>query len=460
MTPDDILTDNLSTREWQSIDAAHHMAPFTDYAELRAQGSRIITHADGHYIFDSEGNRILDGMAGLWCVNVGYGRNELVDAAASQMRQLPYYNNFFKTSNQPVLALSKKLADITPDGLNNVFYANSGSEANDTIIRMVRHFWALEGKPDKRVIIGRDYGYHGSTIMSASMGGMSGMHEQAANEVDFDHIRPPYGFLYQGNQDEAEFAANAASWLEDKIADIGADRVAAFVAEPIQGAGGVIVPPAGYFDHIQRICRKHDILFIADEVITGFGRTGQWFASQTMNLAPDMMTLAKGLTSGYVPMSAVMVGDRVADRLIADGGEFYHGFTYSGHPVAAAVALANLALIEREGMIDRVRNDTGPYLATALAPLADHPIVGEARTFGMLAAIELVQSKDGPVMFDNVGAAGVICRDHAIANGLMMRAVRDGMILSPPLTYSREDIDETVAIVRKALDATAADLNL
>ena len=460
MTPDDILTDNLSTREWQSIDAAHHMAPFTDYAELRAQGSRIITHADGHYIFDSEGNRILDGMAGLWCVNVGYGRNELVDAAASQMRQLPYYNNFFKTSNQPVLALSKKLADITPDGLNNVFYANSGSEANDTIIRMVRHFWALEGKPDKRVIIGRDYGYHGSTIMSASMGGMSGMHEQAANEADFDHIRPPYGFLYQGNQDEAEFAANAASWLEDKIADIGADRVAAFVAEPIQGAGGVIVPPAGYFDHIQRICRKHDILFIADEVITGFGRTGQWFASQTMNLAPDMMTLAKGLTSGYVPMSAVMVGDRVAGRLIADGGEFYHGFTYSGHPVAAAVALANLALIEREGMIDRVRNDTGPYLATALAPLADHPIVGEVRTFGMLAAIELVQSKDGPVMFDNVGAAGVICRDHAIANGLMMRAVRDGMILSPPLTYSREDIDETVAIVRKALDATATDLNL
>ena len=460
MTPDDILTDNLTTREWQSIDAAHHMAPFTDYAELRAQGSRIITHADGHYIFDSEGNRILDGMAGLWCVNVGYGRDELVDAAASQMRQLPYYNNFFKTSNQPVLALSKKLAEITPDGLNNVFYANSGSEANDTIIRMVRHFWALEGRPEKRIIIGRDYGYHGSTIMSASMGGMSGMHEQAASEADFDHIRPPYGFLYQGNQDEAEFAANAASWLEDKITDIGADRVAAFVAEPIQGAGGVIVPPAGYFDHIQAICRQHDILFIADEVITGFGRTGQWFASQTMELAPDMMTLAKGLTSGYVPMSAVMVGDRVADRLIADGGEFYHGFTYSGHPVAAAVALANLSRIEREGMIYRVRDETGPYLTAALAPLADHPIVGEVRTFGMLAAIELVKSKDGPVMFDNVGATGVICRDHAIANGLMMRAVRDGMILSPPLTFSREDIDETVAIVRKALDATAADLNL
>ena len=452
--------DDRTTSDWQALDSAHHMAPFTDYGEIRQHGARIITHAEGHHIFDTDGNRILDGMAGLWCVNVGYGRRELVEAATAQMSALPYYNNFFKTSNQPVVALSKKLADLTPDGLNNVFYANSGSEANDTIIRMVRHFWALEGKPEKRVIIGRTYGYHGSTIMSASMGGMAYMHDQAANEPDFEHIRPPYGFLYQGNQDEAEFAANAASWLEDRIAEVGADKVAAFVAEPVQGAGGVIVPPDGYFNHIQDICRRHDILFIADEVITGFGRTGQWFASQTMDLSPDMMTLAKGLTSGYLPMSAVMVGDRVADRLIADGGEFCHGFTYSGHPVAAAVALANLELIEREDMIRTVREDTGPYLAEALAPLADHRIVGEIRTFGMLAAIELVQSKDGPVMFENTGAVGVICRDHAIQRGLMMRAVRDAMILSPPLSYTRDDIDATVRIAAAALDATVEQLGL
>ena len=455
MTPND-----LSTNEWKQLDSAHHMAPFTDYGEQRKHGARIITHAEGHYIFDSDGNRILDGMAGLWCVNVGYGRSELVDAATRQMTVLPYYNNFFKTSNKPIIALSKRLAEITPDGLNNVFYANSGSEANDTIIRMVRHFWALEGHPEKRVIIGREYGYHGSTIMSASMGGMSGMHEQAAAEPDFDHIRPPYGFLHQGNQDEAQFAANAASWLEDKIIEIGADKVAAFVAEPVQGAGGVIVPPEGYFEHIQDICRRHDILFIADEVITGFGRTGYWFASQRMNLAPDMMTMAKGLTSGYVPMSAVMVGDRVAERLISDGGEFYHGFTYSGHPVAAAVALANLDIIEGEGLIERVRDDTGPYLGEALAPLADHPLVGEVRTYGMLAAIELVKSKEGPELFADVGTVGMMCRDHAVANGLMMRAVRDGMILSPPLTFSRDDIDATVAIARTALDATAADLGI
>ena len=455
MTPND-----LSTKEWKQLDSAHHMAPFTDYGEQRKHGARIITHAEGHYIFDSDGNRILDGMAGLWCVNVGYGRSELVDAATRQMTVLPYYNNFFKTSNKPIIALSKRLAEITPDGLNNVFYANSGSEANDTIIRMVRHFWALEGHPEKRVIIGREYGYHGSTIMSASMGGMSGMHEQAAAEPDFDHIRPPYGFLHQGNQDEAQFAANAASWLEDKIIEIGADKVAAFVAEPVQGAGGVIVPPEGYFEHIQDICRRHDILFIADEVITGFGRTGYWFASQRMNLSPDMMTMAKGLTSGYVPMSAVMVGDRVAERLISDGGEFYHGFTYSGHPVAAAVALANLDIIEGEGLIERVRDDTGPYLGEALAPLADHPLVGEVRTYGMLAAIELVKSKEGPELFADVGTVGMMCRDHAVANGLMMRAVRDGMILSPPLTFTRDDIDATAAIAKTALDATAADLGL
>ena len=452
--------DEISTNEWQALDSAHHMAPFTDYGDLRQKGARIITHAEGHYIYDSDGNRILDGMAGLWCVNVGYGRPELVEAAATQMAKLPYYNNFFRTSNQPVAELSAKLAEITPDGLSNVFYANSGSEANDTIIRMVRHYWALEGKPEKRVIISREFGYHGSTIMSASLGGLKGMHDQAANEPGFAHIRPPYGFLHQGNQDEAEFAANAASWLEDKIIEIGASNVAAFVAEPIQGAGGVIVPPAGYFKHIQEICRRHDILFVADEVITGFGRTGQWFASQTMELEPDMMALAKGLTSGYVPMSAVMVGDRVANKLVADGGEFYHGFTYSGHPVAAAVALANLKLIEREDMITRVREDTGPYLAEALAPLAEHRIVGEIRTFGVLAAIELVKSKDGPEMFEDTGATGVICRDHAINRGLMMRAVRDAMILSPALTYSRADIDETVRIAAQALDATADQLGL
>ncbi|MGC6518306.1 MAG: aminotransferase [Candidatus Puniceispirillaceae bacterium] len=452
------MEQSLSTSEWQALEAAHHMPPFSDYKSLHQQGTRMITHANGHYIYDSDGGKILDAMAGLWCVNVGYGRDELVNAAAEQMRTLPYYNAFFKTSHPCVSLLSERLASLAPEGLNHVFYANSGSEANDTIIRMVRHFWALEGKPEKRLIIGRDYGYHGSTILAASMGGMAGMHEQAAKEPDFAHIKPPYGFLYQGNQSEEMFAKTAASWLEEAIIQHGADKIAAFIAEPIQGAGGVIIPPEGYFAHIQEICRKYDILFIADEVITGFGRTGQWFASQTMDLRPDMMTLAKGLTSGYVPMSAVMVGDRVFEALKEKGGEFYHGFTYSGHPVAAAVALANLDIIEKEGLIDKVRNETGPYLAKALAPLRDHCLVGEVRTYGLLACIELVADKTGPVLFENTGQTAEIARDFAIASGLMVRAVRDGMILSPPLTFEASDIDEVVQKLTLALDKTAMQL--
>ena len=457
---DQSLPTTHTTQEWQALEAAYHMPPFSDYKSLHEQGTRMITRAEGHYIYDTEGNQILDAMAGLWCVNVGYGREELVEAAAAQMRQLPYYNAFFKTSHPAVAKLSEKLASITPEGLSHVFYANSGSEANDTIIRMVRHFWALEGKPEKRVIIGREYGYHGSTILAASMGGMSGMHHQAANEADFTHIKPPYGFLYQGNQSEEMFAKTAAGWLEDAILAHGADKIAAFVAEPIQGAGGVIVPPKGYFVHIQEICKKYDILFIADEVITGFGRTGKWFASQDMDLRPDMMTLAKGLTSGYVPMSAVMVGDRVFNSLKEKGGEFYHGFTYSGHPVAAAVALANLQIIEDEGLLAKVEDETGPYLKEALAPLADHALVGEVRSYGLLACVELVKDKNGPVLFENTGKTAEIVRDHAIASGLMVRAVRDGMILSPPLTFGKADIDEVVAKLTSALDVTATQLGM
>jgi len=447
------IMNNISS-SLSDIDINHHLHPFTDYKSMKKEGTRIITHAEGHDIIDSDGNRILDAMAGLWCVNVGYGRAELIDAAAEQLRKLPYYNTFFKTSNAPAAELAERLASISPAGLNHVFFANSGSEANDTIVRMIRHYWTLEGRPEKQVIISREYGYHGSTTVAASMGGMSGMHEQAARLPDFRHIKPPYGFLYQGNMDDATFAETAASWLEAEILDAGADNIAAFIAEPIQGAGGVIIPPAGYFNHIQAICRKHDILFVADEVITGYGRTGQWFASQTMGLEPDLMATAKGLTSGYMPMSAVLVGDRVAGKLISDGGEFYHGFTYSGHPVAAAVALANLALIEREDLITRVREDTGPYLAEALKTLDDHPLVGETRSFGLLGAIELVADKTGPEMFENEGETGVICRDHAIARGMMMRAVRDGMILSPPLTFTRDDIDRVITITRGALDDT------
>ena len=290
----------LKNAEYGKILINNHLPPFTNYEELSRNGVRIISKASGNYIYDEEGNKILDAMAGLWCVNIGYGREELAEVAKEQILKLSYYNSFFKTNNIPTAELSEKLSKITPKGLSHSFFANSGSEANDTIIRMVRHYWNLEGQPNKRKIIGREYGYHGSTIMSASMGGMVDMHNQSANEADFYHIPAPYSFKYQGNQSNELFSETASSWLEEKLIELGSENVAAFVAEPIQGAGGVIIPPEGYFNHIQKISRKYDILFIVDEVITGFGRTGKWFASDQMNLNPDMMTLAKGLTSGYI----------------------------------------------------------------------------------------------------------------------------------------------------------------
>jgi putrescine aminotransferase len=452
----DITAD---TAHYQSLDAAHHWHPFTDTKALKEEGTRVIVDAKDCTLWDSDGAEILDGMAGLWCVNVGYGRERLAEVAARQMMQLPYYNTFFKTTTTAATDLAAKLVELTPDGLSRVFFANSGSEANDTIVRMVRHFWQLRGKPNKKTIISREFAYHGSTMASASLGGMAAMHQQVDMPLPgFSHIRPPYYLRDGGNMSEEEFGIAAARALEERIQELGADSIAAFIAEPIQGAGGVIVPPMSYFPEIQRICRNHDILFIVDEVICGFGRTGNWFASETFDLKPDMMTVAKGLSSGYAPISAAMVGDRVANTLIEDGGEFFHGFTYSGHPVSCAVALENIRILEDEKLVDRARDDIGPYLQAGLRSLADHPLVGEVRGVGMIGALELVKDKDGPVFFDPLGQVGTICRDHCFANGLVMRAVRDAMVCSPPLVITREEIDRLVEILGRCLDKTLADL--
>jgi putrescine aminotransferase len=447
-----------STAEWQALDRAHHLHPFTDTAALNREGVRVITKAEGVYLWDSEGRRLIDGMAGLWCVNLGYGRKELAQAAYRQMLELPYYNTFFKTATPPSVELSKVLVDLAPEGLNHVFYASSGSEANDTIVRMVRHFWNLMGETGKKTIISRIYGYHGSTMASASLGGMTAMHAQADLPLPgFVHIMPPYWYELGENMSPEEFGLFAARKLEEKILELGADKVAAFIAEPIQGAGGVLIPPQTYFPEIQRICRKHDVLLIADEVICGFGRTGRWFASEHFGIQPDFMTLAKGITSGYLPLSAVMVGDRVAPVLI-QGGEFAHGFTYSGHPVACAVALENIRILKQEGIIERVAVETGPYLQKRLKELESHPLVGEVRGLGFIAAIELVKDKKRRQFFDPIGEVGLICRDHCFASGVVLRATRDTMLVSPPLVMSRGQIDELVEGARKCLDLTARDV--
>lgn len=451
---------NFSTGQLREIDNAHHLHPFTDHSELREQGVRVITGADGNYIEDSDGNRILDGMAGLWCVNVGYGREELARAAYEQMQELPYYNTFFKTTHPPAALLSKRLADLAPPHINQVFYGASGSESNDTAIRTVRHYWALEGKPEKHIIISRQNAYHGSTIAATSMGGMSAMHGQLGPALPgFRHVMAPYAFeLAKAGESNADFGLRAAKAVEDAIVEAGPENVAAFVGEPIQGAGGVKIPPETYWPEIQRICREYDVLLMLDEVITGFGRTGAWFAAESMGIEPDTMTVAKALTSGYQPLSAVMVSDRIAETL-SSKGEYFHGYTYSGHPVGCAVALANLDIIEREGLVERVRDETGPYLLERFGDVVgSHQLVGEVRGFGLLLAIEIIRDRETRARFEPDGHAATVIRDHSIRHGLMMRAVGETMILSPPLTWTRETIDEAVAIVARALDDAAADL--
>ncbi|MEJ8320696.1 aspartate aminotransferase family protein [Pseudomonas oryzihabitans] len=443
--------NTFTTAHWQDLSRRHLLAPFTDYRQLNEKGARIITRAEGVHLWDSEGQRILDGMAGLWCVNVGYGREELVEAASRQMRELPYYNLFFQTAHPPALELAKTIAELAPEGMNHVFFTGSGSEANDTVLRLVRHYWATKGQPEKRVVIGRWNGYHGSTLAGASLGGMAAMHEQGGLLPDIVHIPQPYWFGEGGEMSPEEFGIWAADQLERKILEVGEERVAAFIAEPIQGAGGVIVPPESYWPRVRQILDKYDILFIADEVICGFGRTGEWFGSQYYGNAPDLMPIAKGLTSGYVPMGGVVVRDEVV-RVLDEGGEFYHGFTYSGHPVAAAVALENIRILRDEGIVDRVRSTTAPYLQKRWAELADHPLVGETRGVGMVAALELVRDKKTRSRYE--GGAGMLCREHCFRNGLVMRAVGDTMIIAPPLVITPESIDELVTLARLSLDQT------
>jgi len=448
-----------TTAEWQAADAAHYLHPFTDFKGLANKGSRVITKADNIYLWDSDGKKILDAMSGLWCVNVGYGRQELIDAATRQLKELPFYNSFFQTATPPAIELAELLAEVTPPQFQHVFFSGSGSEGNDTVVRMVRRYWDVLGQPQRKVIISRKNAYHGSTMAGASLGGMSGMHEQGGLPIpDIVHIEQPFWFELGRGQSRDDFGRTAASWLEAKILEIGADKVAAFIGEPIQGAGGVIVPPATYWPEIQKICDKYGILLVSDEVICGFGRTGQWFGCETMGSRPDLMTFAKGVTSGYIPLGGVMVGERVARVLIDQGGEFAHGYTYSGHPVACAVAIANIRLIQREGLVDRAREDVGPYLAQRYAELADHPLVGEAQTCGLMGALQLVKDKASGATFDGALEVGMVCRGHCFGNGLIMRAVGDRMIIAPPLVITRSQIDEMVALIRRCLDLTLADV--
>jgi putrescine aminotransferase len=442
----------------QRRDREHHFHPFSDFKALGERGTRVIVRGEGVYIWDHQGRQLLDGMSGLWNVNVGYGRQELIDAATEQLKTLPFYNSFFQCTTEPAIRLAERLAGLTGNRMSHVFFAGSGSEANDTQIRLVRRYWQLVGRPEKHVIISRTNAYHGSTIGAASLGGMRAMHAQGELPIPgIVHIDQPYYFDARSNETPDAFGLQVAGQLEARILSLGADRVAAFIGEPVQGAGGVIIPPASYWPEVQRICRKYDILLIADEVITGFGRLGHWFAHQRMGFEPDLLTFAKGVTSGYIPLGGVLVGARVADVLRAEGGEFAHGYTYSGHPVACAVALANLDVIEQESLIDYVREDLEPYFAAGWADLAvRHRIVGEARSLGLMGALELVRG--GHERFNEALKVGERCRDACIEQGLVMRAVGDTLIVAPPLVSTPAQIDELLEKADRVLTGIAPSL--
>ena len=446
---------SIDRDELRRLDVAHHLPAHQDYRLIRELGgSRIITRAEGSTIYDADDQPLLDAMAGLWCVQVGYGRRELADAAHRQMLELPFYNTFFKTAAPSTVRLAAKISSLLGGDLTHVFFNNSGSEAIDTVIRIARYYWQVKGQPQRHVIIARHNAYHGSTIAGVSLGGMKAMQKQGGPWLPgIEHIQQPYQFGEGFDETPEAFCRRAVTALEERILAVGPENVAAFIGEPVQGAGGVIMPPDGYWPAIEAICRKYGILLVSDEVICGFGRLGGWFGFQHYGIKPDLVSMAKGLSSGYLPISAVGVASPIVEALRDAGGMFVHGYTYSGHPTAAAVALANIEIIERERLVERTATETGPYLARKLAELGGHPLLGETRSLGLLGAAEIVARKGTNERFTGQeGKAGPVVRDLCISNGLMVRAVRDTIVMSPPLVITLEEIDRMIALLRRSLD--------
>ncbi len=454
------MPTRLDTAQLRQLDQAHYLHPFTDLRGYSQHGGRILSRAEHVYIYDSDDNKLLDGMSGLWCCNLGYSQTSIKDAIYAQLQELPYYNSFFQCANQAAVELARALVEVTPSQFNHVFFTNSGSEANDTNLKLVQRYYQCLGKPDKHLIISRKNAYHGSTIAASLLGGMPAMHRQTRGLDYIHHINQPHWFAEGGDEEPQQFGRRMARELEQKIDELGESRVAAFIAEPVQGAGGVIIPPDSYWPEIKRICAERDILLIMDEVICGFGRTGNWFGCQTYDLQPDLMTFAKAVTNGYLPLGGVMVGDKVADVLLAHDGEFAHGLTYSGHPAACAAGIATLNVYRKKKIVESTAGKLAPYFRECLHTLADHRIAGEVRCLGMLGAVELVRDKASRERLAPNAGGAVYCRNRAIAAGLMVRQTADAMITAPPLICNRREIDRLVSLLAQALDETAAHYNV
>jgi adenosylmethionine-8-amino-7-oxononanoate aminotransferase len=444
------------------MDRDHFIHPYTDFSSFHREGSKVISDASGVHVKDAEGNQYLDAMAGLWCVNIGHGNREMADAIYAQTLKMEFYNPFGHTTNEPAAILSEKLAEITPDNINHVFFTTGGSTANDTAVRLAHYYHEMRGLPNKRKIISRVDAYHGSTYFAAGLTGIQGT-KTGFNQIAEDmihYVSAANMYRRPENMDEAKYCDHLIREFEDRLLQLDPDTVAAFIAEPIMGAGGVLVAPAGYHKAMSEVCQRHDVLYIADEVVTAFGRLGRMFSSEELfGYKPDIIVVAKGITSGYIPMGATLISDEIYDAISrpqCEGGTLTLGFTYSGHAVACAAALKSIEIIEKENLCEHVRT-VGPYFMQQLGKLAELPIVGDVRGSHLMAAVELVANKDSRRSFDvGLGATGRVF-DRCLDHGVMVRPVGNVLVLSPPLILTEEHCDVIVAALGSSLGEVAAE---
>ena len=443
-------------------DRDHNIHPWTDFATFKEEGSEVMAEADGVYVYNAEGERYMDGIGGLWCVNIGYGRDEMAQAIADQVRRIPYYSTFTHLTTPPAAELAAKLAEVAPASINHVFYGTGGSMANDTAIRVIHFYFNRLGKPEKKKIISRVDAYHGSTYLAMTLTGVK------SNHVGFDlapglvhYIPAPHTYRRPDGMSVEAFCDEKVADLENKILELGPENVACFIAEPIMGGGGVIVPPPGYHARTKAVCEKYEVLYISDEVVTGFGRLGHFFASEPVfGFTPDIITSAKGLTSGYIPHSATLFSDAIYEVISVpqeEGALFTHGFTYAGHPVSCAAGLKNIEIIEREDLCGHVR-EVGPYFEARLGELLTLPLIGDVRGKQFMMCVEAVKNKETREVFEADAKIGARITRHCQSRGLLVRPLGHMNVLSPPLTLTRAQIDTLVDILRESIIATQNDL--
>ncbi|MEI8292969.1 MAG: aminotransferase [bacterium] len=445
------MSTSPSIQALRDLDSQHHLHPFTNHLDMHLRGTHLIKSGEGCHLIDENDRRLLDGLAGLWCVNVGYSCSAIVKAVEAQMTRLPYYPSFFNTTTEPPIRVAEFLAKKAPARLNRTIFSNSGSEANETALKIIRSYHKLRGQPQKKKILSRTFSYHGVTLATSSLTGLPMVSEPFDLPLPgFIHVPGPYAYGYNSPLSPRDFGRWCLEETARIIRDEGAESIAAMFVEPVQGAGGVIPPPPGHLGELRELLRKNEILFVADEVITAFGRLGDWFASTLWNLDPDIITLAKGITSGYLPLGATMVSDEIAETLF-QGGYFAHGFTYSGHPTSAAAALANLETIESLGLIERVRDDVGPYFQKRLHALTDHPAVGEARGEMLIGALELLP-RGGREAMTPATSLGIPAAALIRNEGSIVRGIRNLIAVAPPLIITRCEIDELFGSIERGLE--------